>query len=202
MIIFFGPPGSGKSEQGRIIAKKYGWRWLSTGQLLRDQQDKKIVEDLATGNLYSEEFVTKLVEDAVVKAEAEGVEVILDGYPRTDSQARWLIDNAEKVGCLDGVVVLEVPVEETVKRLKARGRDVDGDDNYIRTRKEIFEQNIYSILSLLEDKNVKITTVDGVGSIDEVTVRIEDVMREWGVLDNVRVVEVDDSEGREKSYGE
>ena len=36
MVIFFGPAGSGKSTQGRIVADKYGWRWLSVGQVLRD----------------------------------------------------------------------------------------------------------------------------------------------------------------------
>ena len=36
MIILFGPAGSGKSTQGRLLADKFGWKWLSVGQVLRD----------------------------------------------------------------------------------------------------------------------------------------------------------------------
>jgi adenylate kinase len=42
MIVFFGPAGAGKSVQGQILAARYNWRWLSTGQLLRDSHDPKV----------------------------------------------------------------------------------------------------------------------------------------------------------------
>jgi adenylate kinase len=49
MIIFFGMAGSGKSLQGEILAEKYGWKWLSMGKLLREQDDAEIQEKQKKG---------------------------------------------------------------------------------------------------------------------------------------------------------
>ena len=51
MIIFFGPAGSGKSVQGQILAARQGWRWLSTGQLLRDTHDVSVLQTMQAGKL-------------------------------------------------------------------------------------------------------------------------------------------------------
>jgi CRP-like cAMP-binding protein len=51
MIIFFGPAGSGKSVQGQLLAAKQGWRWLSTGQLLRDTRDPILLQSMQQGKL-------------------------------------------------------------------------------------------------------------------------------------------------------
>jgi adenylate kinase len=51
MIVFFGPPGAGKSVQGQLLAARQGWRWLSTGQLLRDTKDPEIAKILLSGKL-------------------------------------------------------------------------------------------------------------------------------------------------------
>jgi adenylate kinase len=45
MIIFFGPAGAGKSVQGQILAARHGWRWLSTGQLLRSKDIDHLILD-------------------------------------------------------------------------------------------------------------------------------------------------------------
>ena len=200
MIIFFGPAGSGKSEQGQRIAKKYGWKWLSTGQLIRDQGDVGANKELKTGKLFDDNFVTELMYGAMLRSEAEGAEVILDGYPRNENQAKWLIGN-ETIGMIDGAIVLDVPPKELWKRIKTRGR-ADDTEEAINRRWEIFEQNIYSILPLLESKNVKITTIDGVGTIDEITERIEEILKEWGILNDVAIVGSEAGGGRESSYGE
>ncbi len=44
MILFFGPAGAGKSVQGQMIAARHGWRWISTGQLLREPHDLEILK--------------------------------------------------------------------------------------------------------------------------------------------------------------
>ena len=200
MIVLFGPAGSGKSEQGQRIARKYGWRWLSVGQLLRDQNDPKINADLKTGDLFDDVFVTKLMQGAMMQAEADGTEVVLDGYPRNEVQAKWMRENGD-VRMLEGAIVLSVPKEELWKRIDVRGR-TDDKEGVVEKRWEIFEQNICSILPLLEAENVKITTVDGVGSVEEITRRIEDVLGDWGVLDDDASV-IGRMGGRDEcSYGE
>ena len=63
MIIFFGPAGSGKSTQGRIIADKYGWRWLSVGQVLRDTGE--FDEILKKGELVDDKEVVNLMNKQI-----------------------------------------------------------------------------------------------------------------------------------------
>lgn len=200
MIILFGPAGSGKSLQGQILAEKYGWLWLSVGQLLRDQNDAAIDEKLKGGELFDDEFVTKIMHDAMVEAEINGLNVILDGYPRDAWQAQWIIDNGD-IAKISGAIVLDVPAEELWKRIEGRGRS-DDTEEVVKRRWEIFEQNIYSILPLLKAQNVNITTVDGVGEIDEITSRIEAVLASWGIIADPETSAIEDRRSYERSYGE
>ena len=105
---------------------------------------------------------------------------------------------AEKI---DGAVILEVPKEELYQRLALRGRDDDQDREAIDRRFEIFEQNIYSILPLLEAKNIPYERVDGVGPIEVVTDRLINVIKTMNP--NATIQETDVNGGEiEKSYGE
>ena len=88
MIVFFGPAGAGKSVQGQILAARHGWRWLSSGQLLRDSRDPEIMEQMRKGALVSTEQTNKVITEALDRA--ENIEVILDGFPRKLDQAEWL----------------------------------------------------------------------------------------------------------------
>ena len=207
MIIFFGPAGSGKSTQGRIIADKYGWRWLSVGQVLRDSG--QFDEILKKGELVDDETVVRLMDKQLEFAEAEGMEVVLDGYPRDTKQTEIMLkdESSKFFKSIKGAIVLEVPVEELWKRIEERGRE-DDTEEVVKRRFEIFEQNICSILPLLEQKGVKIAKVDGVGSFEEVTNRIIKVVQEM-IPDSPEVWKDDEADSiendaieREKSYGE
>ena len=135
----------------------------------------------------------------IEKTEAEGFDLILDGYPRTKIQAEWLMEHmSEKI---DGAIILEVPKEELYERLALRGRDDDKEKNSIDRRFEIFEQNICSILPLLEAKNIPVKRVDGVGPIDTVTNRLIDVVKEFNPNATIQLSDVNGEE-IEKSYGE
>ena len=200
MIALFGPAGSGKSLQGQILAEKYGWKWLSVGQLLRDRNDAAINEDLKTGELFDDGMVTKMMHDVMAETIAAEQGAILDGYPRNEAQAKWMVEN-DGMAKIEGAIVLDVPKDELWKRIEERGRS-DDKHGVVERRWEIFEQNIYSILPLFEAHNVKITTLDGVGTIEEITARIEAVLRDWGVLDEIAIVSSEERDGIEKSYGE
>ena len=197
MIILFGLAGSGKGTQGKALSEIFGWRALSVGQVIRDTGE--YANTIDKGNLIPDEDVIRLMTKQIEKSEAEGFDVILDGYPRTEYQAKWLVDHMSDK--LDGAIILEVPKEELYERLTLRGRDDDKEKESIDRRFEIFEQNICSILPLLEAKNVPIRRVDGVGSIGEVTDRLVDVVKEL----NPDATEQDEDvngEEIEKSYGE
>ena len=207
MIIFFGPAGSGKSTQGRIIADKFGWRWLSVGQVLRDSGE--FDEILKKGELVDDATVVRLMDKQLEFAEAEGMEVVLDGYPRDTKQTEIMLqdESSKFFKKIKGAIVLEVPADELWKRIEERGRE-DDTEEVVKKRFKIFEQNICSILPLLEEKGVRVEKVDGVGSFEEVTERIVKVVQKL-IPDAPEVWKDDEADSiendareREKSYGE
>ena len=197
MIILFGLAGSGKGTQGKALAELFGWRTFSVGQVIRDTGE--YADTINHGNLIPDEDVIRLMTKQIEKAEAEGFDVILDGYPRDYTQAKWMMEHmADRI---DGAVILEVPKEELYKRLELRGREDDKEKASIDRRFEIFEQNICSILPLLEAENIPVERVDGVGPIDVVTGRLINVIK---VMNPNATVQQNDVNGGEieKSYGE
>jgi adenylate kinase len=171
MIIFFGPAGAGKSVQGQILAARYGWRWLSAGQLIRDKKDKELLEEIRGGGLANSEKVNAIMRDALERAK-DIKRVIFDGFPRQLEQAKWLISELPKhERSIDLVVVLEVPRSEIENRLKLRGR-VDDTPEAIEERLNIYRQEIYPILTYLSDQNIKISHVDGNGTVGQVHDRV------------------------------
>lgn len=197
MIILFGLAGSGKGTQGKALAEYFGWRTLSVGQAIRDTGEYDDV--INRGNLIPDEDVIKLMNKQIEKAEGEGFDVILDGYPRDETQAKYITEHmADKI---DGAIILEVPKEELYERLTLRGRDDDKEKDSIDRRFEIFEQNINSIIPLLEEKNIPIEYINGVGKIEEVTARLIEVVKRMNPSATEQLNDVNGEE-IEKSYGE
>ena len=180
MIILFGAAGSGKSLQGQKLAEKYKWRWMSVGQLLRDCNDSELEKIMNKGELVSDEFVVNMMHREMMNSLEKGEVGILDGYPRDEWQAQWIVENGD-IEHIDGAIILRVPHEELWKRLEARGRADDTKES-IEKRWNLFETTIDNMVKILGVGNMKFVEVDGVGEIDVVTGRIEDVLREWGVL--------------------
>lgn len=197
MIILFGLAGSGKGTQGKILSETFGWRWLSVGEAIRQTGEFKEIID--RGELIPDEEVIKIMDKQIKKAEAEGFDVILDGYPRDEEQAKYIVDTmAEKI---DGAIILEVPKEELYQRLALRGRDDDKEKESIDRRFEVFEQNIYSILPLLEAKNIPVERIDGVGAVEDVSARLINVIKVMCPDATEQTADVNGEE-IEKSYGE
>lgn len=181
MIIFFGPAGSGKSLQGQKLAEKFGWRWMSVGQMLRDRQDPELEKIMKTGALVPDELVVKMMHEGMVEAEEAGKGVILDGYPRDEWQAEWIVKNGD-TQYLDGAIIFDVSHEELKKRLTLRGRE-DDNDEAIEQRWALFDRTIKTMSELLESKGVKIAHIDGVGEIEEISGRIEKQLKDWGIIE-------------------
>ena len=180
MFALFGPAGSGKTLQGQILAKKYGWRWLSVGQLLRDQNNPAMDAIMKSGELVDDNFVVNMMHDAMKDAEYSEVNAIIDGYPRDEFQARWMVEHGDTEN-LDGAIILNVPREELWKRLEERGR-ADDKLGAIEKRWQIFEDMIKMIREIFGKAGIKLVEVDGVGTVEEVTERIETVLKNWGKI--------------------
>lgn len=171
MIVFFGPAGAGKSVQGQMLAARHGWRWLSAGQLLRDTHDIELIKEMQTGKLVPSTLVNKIMGEALLRARNVD-RVILDGYPREQSQAQWLIESRpDHERSISLAIVLEVPQSELLKRLEVRGR-VDDTPDAVVERLKIYRTEVYPILSYLTEQGVNIAHIDGTGTVGQVHDRI------------------------------
>ena len=175
MILLFGPTGAGKSMQGQMLAVRMGWKWLSTGEMLRASDDPEVIRVLKSGELVSDELTYEVFDAAIRDAKAKNYpRTIVDGFPRTKEQATWLAEYMERNGeKIDLVVVLEVPESEIMNRLEKRGRMEDTPET-IERRMNIYRQKMYPVLGIFADDGVKIIHLEGVGTAGEVHDKIYD----------------------------
>lgn len=176
MIIFFGPPGAGKSVQGQLLAAEFSWRWIGIGQLLRDVGNSELIEKIQSGDLVDSASVEAILENDINKSR-DIKHLILDGFPRRLEQAEWLIEaqaRLERTAKL--AIVLDVEKDELLKRLKLRGRSDDLPE-LINERIDLYNREINTILDYLKSQNVMVVRVDGNSTIDQVHNRIVDEVK-------------------------
>ena len=126
IVVLFGPPGCGKGTQAAFIKKKYKFPHLSTGDMLREavknntktgKLASKIMEE---GRLVSDEIVINIIKDRVLNKDcSEGF--ILDGFPRTISQAEALDEMLKDLNRKVNLVI-EFTVNEQVLIERISGR--------------------------------------------------------------------------------
>ena len=124
-VIIAGPPASGKGTQCEHITKQFGLVHISTGDILRAEMKKKKADSEAgqamnSGGLVSDEMVIGLVKNRLAQADVKKNGFLLDGFPRTETQAITLQDLGF---CIDCVILLEVPDEKLVSRVLGRRTD-------------------------------------------------------------------------------
>jgi len=176
LVIIFGRPGAGKGTHGKTLAKAFGIPYIGTGDILRQRAacDLKIgnlmEEYAAKGHLLPDEILNPIVLDCLSKHKDKGA--IIDGYPRNETQARFLLgyhtSNEIRIDWILNFVVSELVA---IKRLMKRGRSDDSDISVIRDRMEVYEKETLPALCLLE-QHLLVSTVDGEGSIEEVKEKI------------------------------
>ena len=171
MILFFGPAGSGKSAQAQMLVNNNGWKWLSTGQLMRDTADEEIHEFQRKGVLVPNEKVNEVLDNALTE-NASVEKLILDGYPRQLDQAHWLIGKCRNLNIpITMAINFDVNMEELMKRMKLRGRNDDTPES-INERLAIYHREIDPILTFLSQNETKVIHIDGVGSFEEIHDRV------------------------------
>ena len=182
-IILLGPPGSGKGTQAQLLVQRYGIVQLSTGEMLRaavaagTPVGLKAKEIMASGGLVPDDVVVGIISDRIDQPDAKNG-FILDGFPRTVPQAEALDELLkEKRLKLDAVIELRVNesallsrVETRVAQMRERGEEVRLDDT-----PEVLTKRLASYRSQTEplihyySERRKLSTIDGMMAIDEVT---------------------------------
>lgn len=125
-IILFGPPGSGKGTQAKLLIEKYHVPHISTGDLLREALSKKTPlglrakEHLDNGTLVPDDIMIGLIREVVTTGSGKDG-FLLDGFPRTIPQAEALDALFEELEIsIDGVISLRVEHPEVIRRLTDR----------------------------------------------------------------------------------
>lgn len=176
-ILFLGPPGAGKGTQAVNVAEARGIAHVSTGDMFRaldyeTDLGRRVKAIMESGGYVPDEITIEMLQGRVAQDDAAGG-YILDGFPRTAAQAEAL-DAMLGDGGLDAVVVFEVPEDVLVERLLGRGRADDTEDA-IRARLEIYEEQTAPLIEFYEPRGI-VKRVAGVGSIEEITNRVLEVL--------------------------
>lgn len=163
MIVLMGVAGAGKSVQGKLLAEKLGYAWVSTGELLRSKLSDKRKDEMLQGKLLDDAEIIQVIEQYFSSSQ-EAQKCILDGFPRTLTQAQWLLEQPIKVGA---VVHLKASKEVVKDRLLRRGRP-DDNEQAIDNRFLEYERHTLPIIDLFKKKAVPVFDVGGEDEVETV----------------------------------
>jgi adenylate kinase len=178
LIIFIGPPGSGKGTQAVRLVQRLGVPHVSTGDLLRQavkagtKQGKLAESYMANGGLVPDPLVVGIVGEQLERPEFRSG-CLLDGFPRTLGQATSLDDYLRQRNMsIDLVLELAVDEEELKRRLVKRSKNADdprADDSLdaIPRRLELYHTRTEPLLEYYRERGL-LRTIDGAQTPDQV----------------------------------
>lgn len=183
-LILLGPPGAGKGTQATLVSSAHGVPAISTGDIFRanikneTELGLQVKAITASGGYVPDEITNAIVRDRLAQDDtAPGF--LLDGYPRTTGQVEALDEMLGDAGhALDAVVELTVDTDEVVQRLLARAQDqgrADDTEEVIRERMRIYAEETAPLAAVYKERGL-LRRVDGMGTVDEVTARIDAVL--------------------------
>lgn len=176
-IVLFGAPGSGKGTQSAKIIDQFGLYHISTGEVLREHMTRgtelgKTAEQyISKGHLIPDDLIVDLIANVIDNDAKDAKGVVFDGFPRTIPQAEALKKMlAERGSCVNSVVGLEVPEEELVERMIARGKETGrADDNIetIKNRLEVYHNQTHPLREYYLQEGSYLP-INGSGTVEEI----------------------------------
>jgi len=180
-ILILGPPGSGKGTQGQLLAQRLGVPKIATGEILREavrtgsRLGREAQRYMDKGALVPDTVILDLIKAELGKPGAqEGA--LLDGFPRTQAQAE-LVDKllGERGQRLNHVLLLDVPEDELVRRLRGRaGIEGRSDDTpeAIGARLRTYQRDTAPLVAHYAQRGV-VHRVPGTGSVEDIAEEIK-----------------------------
>ena len=201
-IVLFGPPGAGKGTQAEIIVEMTGKPQISTGDMLRSAVSQgtelglEAREYMEAGKLVPDQVIIGLIKDRLSESDASNG-VLFDGFPRTIPQAEALSEITE----VSAVISIAVPDEDIVNRIVGRRMDPETGEIYhvsfkppppelsnrLVQRKDDNEETVRMRLAAYHNQTKPLgdwygdmgilSTVDGTGTIQEVSQSVANAVR-------------------------
>lgn len=198
-LVILGLPGAGKGTQGYLLAEKFGIPAISTGDMFRDALQSEtelgleVKQYVERGGLVPDRLTVALVKERLHEADARDG-FLLDGFPRTVAQAEALEDLLKETGGpLDAAVFIDVPQEESLRRISLRrvcedcgatfGGDAGSDtcaecggqlvkrqddpEETVRARLQVYTEQTVPVVDYYDAAGILVRT-DGLQPIDDV----------------------------------
>ena len=186
VLIFLGPPGSGKGTQAEILTEKFKYLHISVGDLLREnisnntELGKQATSYVNSGELVPDALIIELVNSSIQDLQNKNLQfkgVILDGFPRTINQAISLDNKIKDLGSIiKAVIYLDISDVKIISRLQNRGRN-DDKPELIINRLNVYRKQTEPLLGFYSEKKL-LETINGDQDLEGVNNNILNVLRE------------------------
>lgn len=184
-IILFGKPGSGKGTQASLLKEKFGFKHLSTGDMLREAVAQKtelglLAEGIMkSGGLVSDDLILGIIRDSLFSIPSE--RIIFDGFPRSLPQAHGLDKILEEKGQkVDYVLAFDIDDSILIERILKRSQEseikrADDSVDVLKKRLDVYHQQTASLENYYSEKKV-LHHLDALDSIENVFESIKNIL--------------------------
>lgn len=178
MIVLMGGQGVGKGTFSAMLKDLHEYVHIEMGGILRTlPKESEITQIMARGELVPDEKILQLIQSKI----PTNKDIILDGFPRTMDQAKWLITNYADIFNIH-VIYLDVPEEIMISRIQKRireggGRQDDANEEAIKKRLNTFWKVTVPVINWLSTvKEIKFSDVDVTGDVNDNFARIREAL--------------------------
>ena len=173
MILLMGLAGSGKGTQGKLLSEKLDYQYLSTGDFLRAYLTEGRKQEMLAGKLIDDQEMIEIIDQFLGETNDKN-QTILDGFPRSEAQAKWLINKQEAGEIeIEALVYLKVSEDELTERLLERGR-ADDTEEAIKVRFSEYLRATSPVMQLYKEAGINIVEVNGTGEVEQIHTAIVD----------------------------
>ena len=186
-IVFFGPPGSGKGTQAKLLSNELNILHLSTGDILRDKLSHgdslsiELKKIMSSGNLVSDEILNQIIANKLMSDECSNG-YILDGYPRTISQSEFLLSFSKNNNLdLDIIFNFKIDFKLVEERIILRSKEEHrSDDNIdvIKTRLDKYIEETYPVSQFFsENFSQNFFTIDASQEVSKIQKELINIIK-------------------------
>jgi adenylate kinase len=189
-LLIVGPPGAGKGTQSAQLTAAFGIPAIATGDIFRTniknqtELGKQVSAIINAGDYVPDSLTNDLIASRL-KEEDCASGFLLDGYPRTVDQLRFLDELLATEGtALDAVIQLVADQDEIVSRLLKRAHEEGRSDDTaetIRHRQELYLRETSPLIADYKQRGLVIE-IGALGVVDEVAARIKAALTARGIV--------------------